>query len=312
MSSSKAKAAKGKAAANGLPPGGVMGFDDVPQGLPPAVELARTRVICGPDFNSHVRDAKRAVAAGSDVRCFQTEDYMNANSFMACNVDNAFSLDDFQRGFRIEVTSLGTRKNVVALARLTLSTDKDALTFEMKGVGPAVANAFRRILLSEVPTVAIEHVFVVNNTSVIQDEVLAHRLGLVPLGVDPHSFEFRAEGDAASERNTVVFRLKLKCAKGAGGELINGRVTSGDLVWLADGSALPEDAQDKLTRRESASARTCLQRASVTSSHAPTRPTAAFPAASPGCCPAARGRCSPTFCWPRCGPGRRLSWRRTR
>lgn len=36
---------------------------------------------------------------------------------------------------------------------------------------------------------AIEKVFVHNNTSIIQDEVLAHRLGLIPIKVDPRDFE---------------------------------------------------------------------------------------------------------------------------
>ena len=37
---------------------------------------------------------------------------------------------------------------------------------------------------------AIERVYVRNNTSIIQDEVLSHRLGLIPLDVDPTEFEF--------------------------------------------------------------------------------------------------------------------------
>ena len=43
---------------------------------------------------------------------------------------------------------------------------------------------------SQVPTMAIEKVLVANNTSVIADEVLAHRLGLIPLKADPRHFEY--------------------------------------------------------------------------------------------------------------------------
>jgi DNA-directed RNA polymerase alpha subunit len=41
---------------------------------------------------------------------------------------------------------------------------------------------------------AIEKVFVYNNTSLLQDEVLAHRLGLIPLKADPRLFEYRQPG----------------------------------------------------------------------------------------------------------------------
>ena len=40
------------------------------------------------------------------------------------------------------------------------------------------------------PTMAIEKVLIANNTSVIQDEVLAHRLGLIPISVDPRLFDY--------------------------------------------------------------------------------------------------------------------------
>lgn len=41
---------------------------------------------------------------------------------------------------------------------------------------------------------AIEKVFIYNNTSIVQDEVLAHRLGLVPIKADPRLFEYRSTG----------------------------------------------------------------------------------------------------------------------
>jgi DNA-directed RNA polymerase I and III subunit RPAC1 len=47
--------------------------------------------------------------------------------------------------------------------------------FEVKGITAPLANALRRILLSEVPSIAIETVYIHINTSIIQDEVLSHR-----------------------------------------------------------------------------------------------------------------------------------------
>jgi DNA-directed RNA polymerase I and III subunit RPAC1 len=41
---------------------------------------------------------------------------------------------------------------------------------------------------------AIEKVMIFNNTSIIQDEVLAHRLGLIPIMADPKAFEYKAQG----------------------------------------------------------------------------------------------------------------------
>jgi DNA-directed RNA polymerase I and III subunit RPAC1 len=65
------------------------------------------------------------------------------------------------------------------------------MEFDMIGIDASIANAFRRILISEIPTMAIEKVYIANNTSVIQDEVLAHRLGLIPLKANPHLFKFK-------------------------------------------------------------------------------------------------------------------------
>ncbi|KAG6900651.1 hypothetical protein C0993_006755 [Termitomyces sp. T159_Od127] len=68
--------------------------------------------------------------------------------------------------------------------------------------------------MAEVPTVAIEHVYVWDNTSVIQDEVLAHRLGLIPLNIDPARMSMRGTDDEAyTDRNTVVFKISLLCER---------------------------------------------------------------------------------------------------
>ncbi len=55
------------------------------------------------------------------------------------------------------------------------------LEFILSGANPAVANALRRVMMNEVPTLAIENVRIHKNSSGMFNEVLAHRLGLIPL-----------------------------------------------------------------------------------------------------------------------------------
>ena len=88
----------------------------------------------------------------------------------------------------------------------------------MMGIDTAIANAFRRILLAEVPVFAIEDCCVYQNNSILQDEVLCHRLGLIPIKCDPRlpCFDFVDEeksrykgGQDAS--NTLIFKLHVEC-----------------------------------------------------------------------------------------------------
>ena len=106
------------------------------------------------------------------------------------------------------------------------------MEFDLVGVDAAIANAFRRILIAEVPTMAIETVYVFQNTSVIQDEVLAHRLGLIPIKADPAKFGWQngmsflvgrwfiiqvgPDGKPApTDFDTLAFKLEVKCEKNA-------------------------------------------------------------------------------------------------
>ncbi|XP_059471394.1 DNA-directed RNA polymerases I and III subunit RPAC1 [Neocloeon triangulifer] len=110
---------------------------------------------------------------------------------------SVWSLKFFKTKFKIQVMYMGDME----------------MEFDMVGVEPSLANAFRRILLSEVPSIAIKEVHMYMNTSVIQDEVLAHRIGLIPFKANPHQFETQQEGAAPSEQDTLEFELKIKCTK---------------------------------------------------------------------------------------------------
>lgn len=64
----------------------------------------------------------------------------------------------------------------------------EKITFMLKGVTTAFANALRRSAMDEVPTMAIEDVEFSKNNSILYDEMIAHRLGLVPLTTDLKSY----------------------------------------------------------------------------------------------------------------------------
>lgn len=71
-----------------------------------------------------------------------------------------------------------------------ISKKGETLRFVLDGATPALANALRRIMISEVPNLAIEWVDFHDNTSALFDEVIAHRLGMIPLVFDPKKFNF--------------------------------------------------------------------------------------------------------------------------
>ncbi|XP_061546578.1 DNA-directed RNA polymerases I and III subunit RPAC1 [Phycodurus eques] len=158
--------------------------------------------------------------------------------------DDTWDMQTFQKSFRIDV------------AQLT----ENLMEFDMVGIDAAIANAFRRILLAEVPTMAIEKVFIYNNTSIVQDEVLAQRLGLIPIKADPFLFEYRSTDESAeeevSEIDTIQLCLKIKCNRNARASkdssdpqelYLNNKVFSRDIKWVPIGNQADVFADSSIT-----------------------------------------------------------------
>lgn len=107
----------------------------------------------------------------------------------------------------------------------------DYMKFELSNTDPSIANALRRVMIGEVPTIAIDLVEIESNSSVLNDEFLAHRLGLIPL-ISERAMEMRfsrdcdtCDGDAQCHYCSVEFKLNVKCD---GDQTLD--VTSLDLV----------------------------------------------------------------------------------
>ena len=65
----------------------------------------------------------------------------------------------------------------------------DEARFLVRNLEPAFANGIRRAMVADVPTLSIDEVRVVENSSVMFDEQIAHRLGMVPLTTPPGEFD---------------------------------------------------------------------------------------------------------------------------
>lgn len=93
-----------------------------------------------------------------------------------------------------------------------LNKDENEITFEVDGIPVEMANALRRIMIAEVPTLAIEDVYFTENNSALFDEVIAHRLGLIPLKFPKGVFNFRETcsvcGGKGCPSCQVVFSLE--------------------------------------------------------------------------------------------------------
>lgn len=93
------------------------------------------------------------------------------------------------------------------------ATDKRAY-FIVQNWNLETANSLRRVMLAEIPTLAIDIVEVNDNTSVLADEFVSHRLGLIPLNsedVDKLNYSRDCDCEGVCDNCTVILRLSAKC-----------------------------------------------------------------------------------------------------
>lgn len=94
-----------------------------------------------------------------------------------------------------------------------IDKNKRSLSFTINDVDVGIANALRRAIIAEVPTLAIEDVYFMENSSSLYDEIIAHRLGLIPIKTDLEIFNFREKCKCKKEEGCANCVLKLSLDK---------------------------------------------------------------------------------------------------
>ncbi len=109
-----------------------------------------------------------------------------------------------------------------------LEDAEDRVSLQLEGVDRSYANAVRRFCLSEVPSMAIDDVVILENSSVLYDEILAHRLGMVPLKTDLERYILPEKCDCGTPLGCQKCRVLLVLDASAHEKVRT--VYSGDLV----------------------------------------------------------------------------------
>ncbi len=124
------------------------------------------------------------------------------------------------------------------------------MKFEIKGITPAVANALRRTLINDIPKLAIHKVTfhhgqirtmqgeeekVYDSTTPLFDEIIAHRLGLIPLPTDLN-MKFRDECDHPPDVGCPLCTVTYSLNKHG-----PATVYSGDLIPVGADNLRPVD-----------------------------------------------------------------------
>lgn len=154
------------------------------------------------------------------------------NQVEDCSVDDdgqLWSLEKFLETFQVDIVKWDKNERPYDME------------FDLIDIDASIVNAFRRIIMSELPTMGIEKVFINYNTSIFQDDFLAHRLGLIPIKADPRMFEYRKSDTLeANPKDTVELTLQVKCSKNLEAAekstipeeiYTNRNVYSKDIIW---------------------------------------------------------------------------------
>lgn len=80
-----------------------------------------------------------------------------------------------------------------------------SIKIRSKGVPLYIINSIRRTIMTEVPTMAIDYIIVIENSSVFYDEYIANRLGLIPLRSEYAYEKYKSPEECAEAGEKRVF-----------------------------------------------------------------------------------------------------------
>jgi len=143
-----------------------------------------------------------------------------------------------------------------------LEESDEKVAIQLEGIDRSYANAIRRFCISEVPAMAIDDIVILENSSVLYDEILAHRLGMIPLKTDLERYVLPEKCDCGNPLGCQKCRVLIVLDAAAHDKprtVLSGDLVSEDreirpvsanipIVKLAAGQAVKLEAYARLGR----------------------------------------------------------------
>jgi len=103
---------------------------------------------------------------------------------------------------------------------------------------PYFVNSIRRTMLSDLPKLAVENVIIYDNTSALFDEIIAHRLGLIPIPTDLSLLTFREEC-VCKGKGCPNCTVRYTLSKEGEGTVYSGDLQPAEKTWAIKEDKIP-------------------------------------------------------------------------
>ena len=109
---------------------------------------------------------------------------------------------------------------------------------KIEGTKPYFVNSLRRVMLSELPKLAVNDVVIYDNTSALFDEIIAHRLGLISIPTDLNLITFR-DKCVCKGKGCPNCTVRYTLSKEGEGTVYSGDLQPAEKSWTITESNIP-------------------------------------------------------------------------
>jgi len=103
---------------------------------------------------------------------------------------------------------------------------------------PYFVNSLRRVMIADLPKLAIDDVIIYDNTSALFDEIIAHRLGLVPIPTDLSLLSFKDEC-VCKGKGCPNCTVRYTLSKEGDGKVLSGDLQASEKTWAITEDKIP-------------------------------------------------------------------------